>query len=111
MSTPPAGKRPTAINIELPADLEATYANAAYIAHSPSEIIVDFLRVMPNVPRSKVYARIVMTPLHAKLLLNALADNLSKFEAQFGEIKLPSGGEELAQQFFRQTPKPPGDQT
>jgi len=66
---------------------------------------------MPNVPRSKVYARIVMTPLHAKLLLNALADNLSKFEAQFGEIKLPSGGEELAQQFFRQTPKPPGDQT
>ena len=109
MSTPPAGNRPRAINIEVPADLEAIYSNFALITHSPSEIILDFARVLPNAPKSKVHARILMTPMHAKLLLNALADNLKKFEAQFGEIKLPSGGEDLVQQFFRQ-PKPSGDE-
>jgi len=88
------------INIELPSDLEATYANFAMITHSPSEIIIDFARVLPNTPKSKVHARIVTTPLHAKLLLKALTENLEKYEAQFGEIKLPSGGGNLAQQFF-----------
>jgi hypothetical protein len=88
------------INIELPADIEGTYANFAMITHSPSEIIIDFARVLPNAPKSKVHARIVTTPMHAKLLLNALSENLEKYEAQFGEIKLPSGGGNLAQQFF-----------
>jgi hypothetical protein len=88
------------INIEVPPDLEATYANFAMITHSPSEIIIDFARVLPNTPKSKVHARIVTTPMHAKLLLRALTENLEKYEAQFGEIKLPSGGDKLAQQFF-----------
>ena len=90
------------INIEVPADLDATYANFALITHSPSEVIVDFARVLPNTPKSKVYARIVMTPMHAKLLLNALTENLRKYETQFGEIKLLGGGSDLAQQFFKQ---------
>lgn len=93
-------KRKQKINIELPADLDATYANFAMITHSPSEIIIDFARVLPNAPKSKVHARIVTTPMHAKLLLRALNENLEKYEAQFGEIQLPSGGENLAQQFF-----------
>ena len=93
-------KRKQKINIELPADLDATYANFAMITHSPSEIIIDFARVLPNAPKSKVHARIVTTPIHAKLLLRALNENLEKYEAQFGEIQLPSGGENLAQQFF-----------
>ncbi len=93
-------KRKQKINIELPADLDATYANFAMITHSPSEIIIDFARVLPNAPKSKVHARIVTTPMHAKLLLRALKENLEKYEAQFGEIKLPSGGDNLAQQFF-----------
>jgi hypothetical protein len=80
------------INVELPAQLEAVYANFAMITHSPSEIVIDFARVLPNVPKAKVYARILMTPMNAKLLHRALGDNLTKFEEQFGEIKTPEKG-------------------
>lgn len=90
----------TKINIEVPPDLDATYANFALITHSASEIIIDFARVLPNTPKSKVHARIVTTPMHAKLLLRALKDNLEKYENKFGEIKLPTSGDQLAQQFF-----------
>jgi hypothetical protein len=84
--------RSVQINIELPSDLEAVYANFAMITHSPSEVVVDFARVLPNLPKAKVYARVIMTPMNAKLLHRALGDNLSKFEAQFGEIKTPEQG-------------------
>ena len=87
---PSAGRRP--IQIELPADLEATYANFALITHSPSEMIVDFARVLPNQPKAKIYTRIVMTPMNAKLVHKALGENLSKFEEKYGEIKAPSQG-------------------
>ena len=88
------------INIQIPPDLDAVYSNLALITHSASEIIMDFARVMPNIPKAKVYARIITTPLHAKLLLRALNENLEKYEAQFGEIKMPDRGDALAQQFF-----------
>jgi hypothetical protein len=88
------------LNIKVPPDLEATYANFALITHTASEIIIDFARVLPNTPQAKVYARIINTPMHAKLLLRALGENLEKYEAQFGEIKLPAEGDALAQQFF-----------
>lgn len=94
------------VNIEVPADLDAIYANFALITHTPSEIIIDFARVLPNTPKAKVYARIINTPIHAKLLLRALSENLEKYEGQFGEIKLPADGNALAQQFFG-TIKPP----
>ncbi len=81
---------PAQINIELPADLEAIYSNFAIINHSPSEIVMDFARLLPNIPKAKVYARLVMTPLNAKLLLKALQDNLAKYEEKFGEIRLPA---------------------
>jgi len=80
------------IQIELPAEIEAIYANFALITHSPSELIVDFARMLPNVPKAKVYARIIMTPMNAKLLHRALGDNLAKFEEKFGEIKTPDQG-------------------
>jgi hypothetical protein len=97
------------VNLELPADLEAVYSNFALITHSASEIIIDFAQMLPNNPKAKVQARVVSTPLHAKLLLRALQENLDKYEAQFGEIKLPSDGDALAQQFFGGTrpPAPP----
>jgi hypothetical protein len=106
-----AQHRKRKVNIKVPPDLDATYANFAMITHSPSEIIIDFARVLPNTPESKVHARIVTTPMHAKLLLRALNENLKKFEAQYGEIQLPSGGDELAQQFFGgvKPPHPPED--
>jgi len=81
---------PTQINIELPADLEAIYSNFAIINHSPSEIVIDFARLMPNVPKAKIHARIMLTPLNAKLLLKALGDNLAKFEEKYGEVRLPA---------------------
>jgi len=77
------------VNIELPKDLEAIYSNFALITHSPSEIVIDFAKLLPNVPRAKVYARILMTPMNAKLLHRALGQNLGKFEEKFGEIKTP----------------------
>ncbi len=84
--------QPMQINVELPGDLEAVYSNFAMITHSPSEVVIDFARILPNVPKAKIYARIVMTPMNAKLLHRALGENLAKFEAQFGEIKTPEHG-------------------
>ena len=77
------------VNIELPQDLEAIYSNFVLITHSPSEVIMDFAKLLPNVPKAKVYARILMTPMNAKLLHRALGQNLGKFEEKFGEIKTP----------------------
>ena len=77
------------INIELgEKEAEGIYANLAMIMHSPTEIIIDFARVMPRMPKSKVLSRIIMTPMHAKLLLKSLSENIKKFENQFGEIKV-----------------------
>jgi len=87
--TKAAGPQPIQINIELPATLEATYANFVLISHTPSELILDFARIMPNTPTAKIHARVVMTPMNAKLLYRALADNLQKFEEKYGEIKTP----------------------
>jgi hypothetical protein len=80
------------IQIQLPGDLEATYANFVVLSHSPSEMILDFARVLPNMPKAKVYARIVMTPMNAKLLHKALGENLEKYEDKFGPIKTPDTG-------------------
>lgn len=80
------------LNVELPADLDIVYSNFAVITHSPSEVVIDFARILPNVPKAKVHARVLMTPINAKLLLNALKENLDKYEAQYGEIKAPPQG-------------------
>lgn len=86
----PTEEKPIRLNIQLPADLEATYANLALISHSASEIILDFARILPNNPTAKIYARIVMTPMNAKLLYHALGENLKNFEAKYGEIQTPT---------------------
>jgi hypothetical protein len=76
------------INIELSEEIaEGVYANLAMIAHSNSEFVIDFIRLMPGVPKAKVKSRIVITPEHAKRLLAALNDNIQKYEEVFGEIK------------------------
>ena len=61
------------------------------ISHSPAEFVIDFTRMLPGVPKTKVYARIIMTPQHAKSFLNALNENIGKFEKEFGEIKVLRG--------------------
>ena len=80
------------VSVQLPEDLEAVYSNFAVITHSPSELVIDFARLLPRMPRSKVYARVVMTPMHAKLLHRALGENLGKFEDKYGEITTPDEG-------------------
>lgn len=98
---PPQPPQPQQLQIELPAQLDAVYSNLVVIQHSPSEFILDFARVLPNMPSAKVVARVVMTPMHAKLLLRALQENLDKFEAQYGPIYVPQEGEALANQLFK----------
>ena len=79
-----------AINIEISEETaEGIYSNLAIISHSNSEFVVDFIRLMPNVPKAKVKARIILTPQHAKRLLFALKDNVQKYEQQFGKIDEP----------------------
>ena len=81
-------KKGKQLNIELPEEVaEGIYSNLAIISHSQSEFIVDFVRLLPNVPKAKVKSRIILTPTHAKRLLKALADNIRKFEQLNGNIK------------------------
>lgn len=76
------------INVELTEDVaEGVYANLAMIAHSNSEFVIDFIRLMPGVPKAKVKSRIIITPEHAKRLLSALNENINKYEEVFGSIK------------------------
>ncbi len=70
-------------------EAEGIYSNLAIISHSASEFIIDFARLLPGLPKSKVFARMVMTPQNAKALLKTLEQNLSRYEANHGEIKLP----------------------
>jgi len=83
-------KNQNQVQIELPErEAEGIYSNVAFIAHSPSEVIVDFARALPGLPKAKVYARIILTPQHAKSLLQALEQNLKTYETTFGAIKVP----------------------
>ena len=80
-------KKENQLNIELAEDVaEGTYSNLAIITHSNTEFVIDFIRVMPGIPKAKVKSRIILTPEHAKRLLHALDDNLSKYEAANGKI-------------------------
>jgi hypothetical protein len=76
------------INIELPEDVaEGIYSNLAIITHSNSEFVIDFIRIMPGVPKAKVKSRILLTPQHAKRLMKALKDNMSKYESMHGKVE------------------------
>jgi hypothetical protein len=86
----------TQLNIEIPADLEEVYSNLAVIAHSSSEFVFDFIRVMPNMPKSKVKSRVIMNAEHAKRLMFALQQNIEKYEQQFGEIVLPENRKSMS---------------
>jgi len=89
---------------------EGIYANLAMIMHSPTEIIIDFARVMPRLAKAKVFSRIIMTPMHAKLLHQALSDNIKKFEGQFGEIKIHGGPGQPARNIGFESDAPPADE-
>lgn len=76
------------LNIELTEEIaEGIYSNLAIITHSNSEFVIDFVNIMPGTPKAKVKSRIVLTPHHAKRLMNAISDNVEKYENIHGEIK------------------------
>lgn len=76
------------IQIELSDEIaQGIYSNLAVISHSSSEFVIDFIRIVPGVPKAKVKSRIILTPEHAKRLINALKDNIDKFEQQNGTIR------------------------
>jgi len=91
------------LKIELtPEVAEGTYANLAIITHSSAEVVMDFVRVLPGVPKANVKSRIILAPEHAKRLLFALQDNITKYEKSFGTIQLP--GAEMPQSGRTATP-------
>ena len=85
-------KKEQTISIDIPADVaDGIYSNLALITHSPSEFVVDFVRMMPGVPKAKVQSRIILTPQHAKRVLKALTENIERYEAVHGRIKDDDG--------------------
>lgn len=76
------------LNIELTEEIaEGVYSNLVMLAHSSEEFILDFIRVMPGVPKARVKSRIIVSPPHAKRLLRALSDNIDRYERAHGEIE------------------------
>ncbi|MCC7118400.1 MAG: DUF3467 domain-containing protein [Anaerolineales bacterium] len=109
MTTPPVPQKPQpGPTLELPEGLEMVYANLARIAHSPSDIVLDFAHILPGEGSAKIRSRVVMTPLSAKLLVRALTENLARYEAAFGVINVPNNST-LADNLFKpyQPPEPP----
>jgi hypothetical protein len=90
--------------LRIPADVETHYSNMVRIAHTPAEIILDFARLLPGEPYAKVVSRVLTSPVSAKLLLKALSENLTKYEAAFGEITIPK--KQSLADFLFNPPKP-----
>ena len=92
--------------MEIPAGLEPIYTNLARISHSPADIVIDFAQILPGEAKASVRARVLMTPLSAKLLLRALKENLARYEAALGEIHVPNANT-LADNLFKPFQPPP----
>ncbi|MEZ4519894.1 MAG: DUF3467 domain-containing protein [Chloroflexota bacterium] len=96
----PEQNEPKRITVEMPRDLKAVYANMAFISHTPAEVILDFAQALPRTPRGSVVSRVVMSPVHAKILQMALAQTITNYERQYGEIRIPHQRPNLADDFF-----------
>jgi len=98
------------INFITPPFIKVEYANLVRTSHSPSEMVLEFARILPGEPNPVVVSKLVITPQVAKLLQMLLADNLAHYEQVFGEIKLPASPATLADQLFKSTgpDQPPG---
>jgi hypothetical protein len=98
MTTPPPTPATPGPQLENPQSVEPIYTNLARITHSPADFVIDFAQMLPGENKATVRARILMSPLSAKLLLRALAENLARYEANLGEIPVPTT---LAENLFR----------
>lgn len=96
----PQGPQQGQLSIELTEEVaDGHYSNLAIITHSTAEFVVDFIKVMPGVPKAKVKSRVVLTPEHAKRFMTALQDNVTKYEAEHGPIKHTEGPPPLPMNF------------
>jgi hypothetical protein len=89
------------IKVEMPKDPSGTYANTVMISHNQHEVFFDFIQIMPHDARARVQQRIVMTPIHAKMFLKALEENMQRYEEKFNEIEVPQRPPSLADQLFQ----------
>ena len=97
------------VTLEVPKDMQGVYSNATLInANSPSEFFIDFVQMVPGLPKAQVVSRVVMSPVHAKMLQRALAQHIVQFEQKHGEISVPKQ-KSIADEFFR-FPNKPGDE-
>jgi len=108
MTTPNSQPNPSGPKIEITEGVKPLYTNLARISHSPADIVIDFAQILPGENKASVQARILMSPLSAKLLLRALQENLTRYETAFGEISIPHNST-LAENLFKglQPPEPP----
>lgn len=81
-------KKPNRIEINLnPDTAKGAYANLEIVTHSPSEFVLDFCQLLPGLPKANVVSRLILSPSHAKALLNTLSQNIAKYEDNFGPIR------------------------
>ena len=79
------------LQIELPqAIAQGEYANFAIITHSSSDFVLDFARILPGVPKAQVRSRVILAPEHAKRLLQALQENIVRYEKAYGPVRIPN---------------------
>jgi len=107
--TLPNPKTPAPLPIEIPPDLEPVYSNMARIAQAPAEFVLDMARFLPGENKAVVAARVIMSPVALKLFVKALNETLTRYEATYGTINIPTNGPSLADHLFRphQPPEPP----
>jgi hypothetical protein len=89
------------IMIDIPKGMQAAYANMTLISYTQAEIILDFAQILPQPARGTVTARVIVSPMHAKILYQRLGQHIAKFEQQHGEIRMPPQRSPLADHFFR----------
>ena len=111
MTSQPLRQSPQLPAIASPEDLQTAYANMVRIAHMPSEIVFDFALKLPGGDPANITARVLMSPLSAKLFQRALAENLAKYEKMFGPISIP--GESSLSEYSKlfRPPNPDQDET
>lgn len=106
--TQPASQAPFSIPpMDIPPDLRSAYSNMARISHLPAEMVFDFALKLPGPEPAQVVARVLMSPLSAKLLLRALTENIAKYESVFGEIRIPGQVNDKSLEEYSKLFRPP----
>lgn len=107
MNKPPIPTQASIPPMEVPKELRPVYSNMARLSHMPAEIVFDFALKVPGPENAQVLARVIMSPLSAKLLHRALTENLAKYESVFGEIRIPGQSDDKNLEEYTKLFRPP----